>query len=136
LWELLDNIQIHVNIALLRTAFSPLIVDLTNHICFHAWVYMLFRFGDRCYFCEEPCVEDQRVTTPLVPVDSDDNDSNSGNGSSGSDVVEVRRVYHPECLHCVASGHPLGGSIAGESSDDVPEVFFGDDDGLPYSEDA
>jgi len=99
-----------------------------------------------------------------VPADDDDNDDENGTsgdpgthgdskstsspGGNSNDMMEVRRVYHPECLHCVASGQPLGGSAVAmgaagvEESDDrhsrgdAPEVFFGDDDGLPYSEDA
>lgn len=95
---------------------------------------MWSRFGDRCYFCADPCVEDQRVTAPLLPaLDAATALSGSSSSSPKGAVVEVRRVYHPECLHCVATGEPLGG---GGGDDDAPEVFLGDDDGLPYTADA
>ena len=131
------------------------------------------RFGDRCYFCEEPCVEDQRVTSPLLtgadavaelkaravatvaaatnaagdskgasaegaPPSEDASQDGELAMESADEVVECRRVYHPGCLFCVATGKSLGGGGQegeGEGGEEE-EVFLGDDDGLPYCADA
>lgn len=84
-------------------------------------------FAEKCFFCSEPAVLDLRVTTALLApqnlLEGDVVDTSS-EANSEETTIEVRRVYHPECLHCVASGSILDGN----------EVFLGDDCGLPYSE--
>jgi hypothetical protein len=82
-------------------------------------------FAEKCFFCNEPAVWDLRVTTAiLAPKDLMEGDEAKTTNDDDTATIEVRRVYHPECLHCVGSGVSLDGN----------EVFLGDDDGLPYSE--